>query len=168
MLRLVPLAVALGVLGCSAGPARPSQTAAGPTAILAPKVITVAQATAVKSYTLRDFSNPSGGGAALVELHTAGLVSQDPNGNPEGRLALQLPSLTDGTVNPLPDGRMETTWKLRPNVLWHDGVPFTADDIVFSLEAARRLDLLSSTAAPIRQVDGARATDPLTAGEPWK
>ena len=54
----------------------------------------MAQATAVKSYTLRDFSNPSGGGAALVELHTAGLVSQDPNGNP-----LQSERLQDLSVD---------------------------------------------------------------------
>jgi len=32
-----------------------------------------------------------------------------------------------------------TTWrfKLRPNVKWHDGAPFTADDVVFSFERAR-------------------------------
>jgi peptide/nickel transport system substrate-binding protein len=128
----------------------------------------VAQTTTVHAYNLREFSNPSGGGAALVEIHTAGLVSQDATGNPEPRLASRLPKLEDGTIVALPDGRMETTWKMRPNVQWHDGAPFTADDIVFSLDVARRLDILSSTAAPIRQVDSVRASDPMTVVVTWK
>src|SRR5581483_2552487 len=41
----------------------------------------------------------------------------------------------------LPDGRMETTWKLQPNAVWHDGAPFTADDLVFTLDVVRDRDL---------------------------
>lgn len=34
-----------------------------------------------------------------------------------------------------------TTWefKLRPNVTWHDGQPFTADDVIFTLERAGKV-----------------------------
>jgi len=49
-----------------------------------------------------------------------------------------------------PDGKTYT-FKLNPNVTWHDGTPFTADDVVFSFEATtdetslsvRRGDVLS-------------------------
>jgi len=33
------------------------------------------------------------------------------------------------------DGR-SVTWKLKKNVQWHDGKPFTADDVVFNWEYA--------------------------------
>jgi peptide/nickel transport system substrate-binding protein len=34
-----------------------------------------------------------------------------------------------------PDG-LSVTWKLKPGVQWHDGQPFTADDVVFNWEYA--------------------------------
>ena len=46
---------------------------------------------------------------------------------PEGRLAPGL-ALSWGPVS-------DTVWefKLRPNVTWHDGAPFTAADVVFTI-----------------------------------
>jgi ABC-type transport system substrate-binding protein len=32
---------------------------------------------------------------------------------------------------------METTWKLRPNVFWHDGAPFSAEDLLFTAAVLR-------------------------------
>ena len=32
---------------------------------------------------------------------------------------------------------MELTWKLRPNVKWHDGIPLTADDFVFGIQVIK-------------------------------
>ncbi|MBM2810586.1 MAG: hypothetical protein HW416_1345 [Chloroflexi bacterium] len=164
--------VAVALLGCSPRPQPPADApvpavpaVAAPTA---PKVLTIGQNTIVKTYGLREFSNPSGGGAALVEIHTAGLVTQDLQGGPEPRLAASLPSLQDGTIVLLPDGRMETTWKLRPNVKWHDGAPFTSEDVVFSVDAARRMDVQSGTASLNRQVESVRAPDPLTAVVTWR
>ena len=34
--------------------------------------------------------------------------------------------------NVAPDGRMDTTWKIRSGALWHDGTPITAQDIEFT------------------------------------
>ncbi|MEO8485819.1 MAG: ABC transporter substrate-binding protein [Betaproteobacteria bacterium] len=54
------------------------------------------------------------------------------------------------------------TWrfKLRPNVLFHDGKPFTADDVVFSIE--RALARTSQRAIQLRGVKGARRVDATT------
>ena len=46
-------------------------------------------------------------------------------------LAAELPSLKNGDV--AADGR-SVTWRLKRNVTWHDGKPFTADDVVFTWE----------------------------------
>ena len=59
------------------------------------------------------------------------LASFDPDGNLVPVLAAEAPSLQNGQV--AKDG-MSVTWKLKKNVAWHDGKPFTADDVVFTWE----------------------------------
>ena len=46
-------------------------------------------------------------------------------------LAAEVPNKSNGGVSA--DGRV-ITWKLKRNVQWHDGKPFTADDVVFTWE----------------------------------
>ena len=46
-------------------------------------------------------------------------------------LAADIPSFDNGGRSP--DG-MWTIWRLKPGVIWHDGRPFTADDVVFTWE----------------------------------
>ena len=48
-------------------------------------------------------------------------------------LAAEIPSRANGGI--AADG-LSTTWKLKKNVLWHDGQPFTADDVVFNWQYA--------------------------------
>jgi peptide/nickel transport system substrate-binding protein len=59
------------------------------------------------------------------------LGAYDPDGNIVPVLAAEAPSLHNGGV--AKDG-LSVTWKLRRNVSWHDGKPFTADDVVFNWE----------------------------------
>jgi peptide/nickel transport system substrate-binding protein len=59
------------------------------------------------------------------------LAAYDPDGNLVPVLAQEIPSVQDGSV--AKDGR-SVTWKLKRGVAWHDGKPFTADDVVFNWE----------------------------------
>jgi len=61
------------------------------------------------------------------------LAGWDADGNLVPMLAAEIPDLENGGL--ARDG-MSVTWKLKPNVRWHDGKPFTADDVVFTSEYA--------------------------------
>ena len=59
------------------------------------------------------------------------LVYFDVDGNMTPVLAREIPSAQNGGISK--DGTV-ITWRLKRNVLWHDGKPFTADDVVFYWE----------------------------------
>ncbi len=61
------------------------------------------------------------------------LAGWDAEGNLVPMLAAEAPSLQNGGLS-----RDSTTviWKLKKDVQWHDGKPFTADDVVFTWEFA--------------------------------
>ena len=64
-----------------------------------------------------------------------GLTITDDKMNIVPLLATEVPSLANGGVVLRPDGGMDVTWKLRPNVTWHDGQPFTSADVKFTVDA---------------------------------
>jgi peptide/nickel transport system substrate-binding protein len=61
------------------------------------------------------------------------LAAWDPEGNLVPVLAAEIPDIENGGV--AADG-MSVTWKLKKSVQWHDGRPFTADDVVFNWKYA--------------------------------
>jgi peptide/nickel transport system substrate-binding protein len=61
------------------------------------------------------------------------LAAWDRDGNLRPVLAASIPGREDGTL--AADGK-SVTWKLKQGVTWHDGKPFTADDVVFTWQYA--------------------------------
>jgi peptide/nickel transport system substrate-binding protein len=59
------------------------------------------------------------------------LAAFDPEGNVVPVLAAEAPSVAAGT---LARDFTWVTWRLKTNVTWHDGKPFTADDAIFNYE----------------------------------
>src|SRR5205823_3139914 len=59
------------------------------------------------------------------------LAGYDPDGNIVPALAAEVPSMDNGGL--AKDGTW-VIWKLKRGVQWHDGKPFTADDVVFNWE----------------------------------
>jgi peptide/nickel transport system substrate-binding protein len=59
------------------------------------------------------------------------LAGYDPDGNIVPALAAEVPSVDNGGLGK--DGSW-VIWKLKRGVQWHDGKPFTADDVVFNWE----------------------------------
>lgn len=61
------------------------------------------------------------------------LAGWDKEGNLTPQLAAEVPTKANGGLSA--DGK-EVIWKLKQGVKWHDGKPFTADDVVFTWEYA--------------------------------
>lgn len=62
------------------------------------------------------------------------LACWDGDANLSAVLAAEIPSIQNGG---LAADAKSVTWKLKPGVKWHDGKPFTADDVVFTWDYAR-------------------------------
>ena len=86
------------------------------------------------------------------------LAAWDPDGNLVPVLAAEIPEIENGGV--APDG-MSVTWRLKEDVQWHDGRPFTADDAVFNWEYAADPDTAAVTSGSYKDVK-VEKIDPLT------
>jgi peptide/nickel transport system substrate-binding protein len=62
------------------------------------------------------------------------LAGWDPDGDLFPVLAAEIPSRENGGL--AADGK-SVTWKLKRGVQWHDGKPFSADDVLFTYEYAK-------------------------------
>jgi peptide/nickel transport system substrate-binding protein len=77
------------------------------------------------------------------------LAGWDGDGNLVPFLAAEIPSRENGGL--AEDGR-SVIWKLKKGVKWHDGTPFTADDVVFNWEYARTPDTAAVTIASYKDI----------------
>jgi len=77
------------------------------------------------------------------------LAGWDPDGNLTPVLAASIPGREDGTL--AADGK-SVTWKLKKGVTWHDGKPFTADDVVFNWQYAKDPATAAVTVANYKDV----------------
>ena len=71
------------------------------------------------------------------------LAHFDADGNLEPVLAAEIPSRANGGL--AADGK-SVVWKLKKGVTWHDGQPFTADDVIFNWQYATDLATAAVTA----------------------
>lgn len=87
------------------------------------------------------------------------LASFDADGGLIPLLAAEIPSPENGGV--AADGR-SVTWKLKPNLKWADGAPFTADDVLFTFEYASSANVGATSRATYRIVRNVEVIDDLT------
>lgn len=165
-LTLVALAV-----GCAAPSVRDRQARGQEAQPVAKKRIAIA--ILGNPTTLNAKLNSSGTGNipgvdALEELVHAGLGHFDDHGELRALVAEAIPTVENGGWRLFPDGRMETTWKLRPNVVWHDGTPFTSEDLVFSARVGRDSEIALEAVPAYDSVDRVEAVDLHTLTIFWK
>jgi peptide/nickel transport system substrate-binding protein len=87
------------------------------------------------------------------------LASYDKSGQLVLFLAGEIPTLENGG---LAEDGTEVTWKLKENVTWSDGEPFTADDVVFTFEFISNPEVAAATAQFYENVETVEALDDYT------
>jgi peptide/nickel transport system substrate-binding protein len=98
----------------------------------------------------------------------AALALIDSMGSVRPCLAEALPELNTATWKVFPDGRMETTYRLKPDLTWHDGTPLVADDFVFAWRVYTAPGLGAFTGSPQDQMEDVLAPDPRTLVIRWR
>jgi peptide/nickel transport system substrate-binding protein len=169
-MRILAL-VALLLVSCTAsGPARPLGTTgsgSAPADARAAPQRTLVLAISTEPGTLDPGQGSGSGNQDYARLANAALAYVTPQHEPMPYLAEVLPTIEKGTWKVFQNGRMETTYQLRPNATWHDGVPVTAPDFVFAHRV--RLDPDTPSAREVdRRISSARALDDRTLLLEWE
>ncbi len=102
------------------------------------------------------------------EIFNAMLDFRDENGVPQAQLAEALPQLNTATWRVFPDGRMETTYRLKPNLTWHDGTPLSGEDFAFAWRVYAAPEFGAAATLPIGPMEEVTAPDPGTVVIRWK
>lgn len=84
------------------------------------------------------------------------LASYDASGNLVPFLAAEIPSLENGD---LAEDGTSVTWKLRQDVAWSDGEPFTAEDVVFTYEFVSNPEVAAATNQYYELIESVEAVD---------
>jgi peptide/nickel transport system substrate-binding protein len=89
-------------------------------------------------------------------------------GTPQPYLAEALPQLDTDSWRTFPDGRMETTHRLRAGATWQDGTPLTADDFAFAWQVYSSPQVGIANVAPQSLIEQVVAPDARTLVIHWK
>jgi len=101
-------------------------------------------------------------------LFNADIANIDDQAVPQPYLVEALPRLNTDDWKVSPDGHMETTYHLRPNLAWHDGSALTSDDFVFGWRVYTKPDIGLAAQPPFSAIDEVQAIDPRTFVIRWK
>lgn len=161
--RFAALSVLVALVAACAPASPNTTTSSGQTAPSAPKVLSLVG----REGLIPDLPGQAGrtslsGGGFVHDL----LTERDASDRVVGRVAEAI-SVDSGTWKLSPDGTMDTIWKLRTNVKWQDGMPFTADDLMFTFTAFKDPDLPSRYGQPLMLMTSAEALDPHTFVVHW-
>src|SRR5437868_3065773 len=158
-LLVIPL-VFIMACGQTAAPARSGQpSGAAPAAVSQDRTVTMAVRYEPPSLVPKAGSGLTGG---AVRPFNAALFFVDGDGKTQPYLTAAVPQLNSDTWRVQPDGRMEVTYQLRPNLTWHDGQPLTADDVAFAYRVYANPASGMFPPTPQNLMDGVEVRDPLT------
>ena len=165
---LLVLAALPLIVACAPTRSTPGVTGGEQAQPRAPKVLRVAVLQEPTAFMATGGSQFKGGAGNVPPMAHETLVTENESGVWEPRLAVEAISIEKGTWRVNADGSMDTTWKLKPNVKWHDGTAFTSADVAFGFEVNRTPEFQSQTnATAARLMTSVETPDPYTVGIHW-
>lgn len=137
---------------------QPSPTPPTQTPKPGPKTLTLGEWQAVSILNTL-MTSESGNVLSGTKLTLRGLLFTDQNGEFEGELAQEVPSLRNRGISA--DGKT-ITYKLRQGVTWHDGKPVTSADVKFTWQAIMKPENKVATRYGYSGIEAVDTPDPLT------
>ncbi len=130
----------------------------------APKVVTIGILREPNTFhnDLTQGTGAQGGNTQVLYIPHNYLVVENDRGLFQPQLAAEQIAVERGTWRVNPDGTMDTTWRLRSNVKWHDGAPFTSADLLFSFNVYKDPEVPTASGRALELMASATAPDPLT------
>ena len=163
--------IGLGLAACTLASPVPSQpAAAGPQPVPGgSRTLVAVVRVEPESAALRPIQGGRFEGFGFTRrLFNAELALFDERLIPHPYLSVALPQLNSETWRVFPDGQMETTWRLRPGVVWHDGVPLSAQDFVFAWRVYAAPEFGVASTAPFPAIHEVVAADDRTLVIRWR
>jgi peptide/nickel transport system substrate-binding protein len=156
------------IAACAPQPSREGG-ASGQTSsqVARPKVLTLAARDEPSD--MGSFSATSGirGSTNATMISHNALTATDEREATRPQIAVDLPSVDKGTWRLNPDGTMDVTWTIHPNVKWQDGPPLTTADLLFSYEVYRDTDIPNKRGVGVPLTQSATAIDSHTLVVRW-
>lgn len=155
---LTALSLALGACG-PAGPGRPTEESSGSRGQGRTLVMALREP---GTLTTRPLGEAGQGRTMIRELFNSQIAQRDDRGEFRPYLVEALPRLGTGTWSVLPDGRMETTYRLKPGLAWHDGALLVPEDFVFLWQIHSNPTFGMAKAPPFVFIESVAASDDRT------
>src|SRR5947208_10423770 len=136
-----------------------------------PKILHVGTSSSREPAALAEWGGSTPSSSSPLEhfhIFHGSLTMLDAEGTVTPHLAQELPSIDDGDWKILPSGDMEVTWRIRPDVVWHDGTPLTAEDFVFGYQILKDPELAVENRPELPNISDVRAVDDHTLLISWK
>lgn len=114
------------------------------------------------SITTRVLGQPGTGLRTFRTLFNAFIAQRDDTSTWRPYLVDPLPALHTDSWRVFPDGRMETTYRLGPNLAWHDGTALSAEDFVFAWRIFLTPEYGFANAPPFGAIDQVQAVNDRT------
>ncbi len=157
---------------CASAPTINSGTSGGQQPLVAPtskKTLILINGADTPSFANKKLNDQGGAVRSHgYQILNAGFAYNDERSAPFPVLAAALPQLNTDTWRVFPDGKMETVFRLKPNLTWHDGHPMTADDWTFSWSVYSNPVFGQSKIGGLSYVEDVAISDPRAVVLRWR
>jgi peptide/nickel transport system substrate-binding protein len=167
--RLITITVLLSALAaCAPSPPPTTSGAEPPKPPVINRTVVVVARVEPNTLALKALAGNFFGAGLITHPFNAALEVYDARGVAIPQLAEALPTLQSESWRVFPDGRMETGYRLKPNLMWHDGAPLSAEDFVFAWRLYANPAFGLAGIVPMNHIEEVVTPDPRSIMVRWR